>query len=145
MQTEPSKAEPPKRKRRWIQFSLRSLMIGGTLLAIPCGYVGWQKKIVADRWALRFEIKKMGPTDNGNAKGLIDRTNANEPERAIPWLRLLLGDQAIRFVALPTNISKAYLERVKETFPEADIFATKPVPGFTMPTVIPWPDNLPAN
>jgi hypothetical protein len=36
MQTEPSKAEPPKRKRRWIQFSLRTLMIGVTLLAIGC-------------------------------------------------------------------------------------------------------------
>jgi hypothetical protein len=27
MQTEPSKADPPKRKRRWFQFSLRSLLI----------------------------------------------------------------------------------------------------------------------
>jgi hypothetical protein len=27
MQTEPPKAEPPKRKRRWFQFSLRTLMI----------------------------------------------------------------------------------------------------------------------
>jgi hypothetical protein len=27
MQTEPSEAEPPKRKRRWFQFSLRTLMI----------------------------------------------------------------------------------------------------------------------
>jgi hypothetical protein len=27
MQTEPPKADPPKRKRRWFQFSLRSLMI----------------------------------------------------------------------------------------------------------------------
>ena len=34
MQTEPSKADPPKRKRRWFQFSLRTLMIGVTLLAI---------------------------------------------------------------------------------------------------------------
>jgi hypothetical protein len=25
--TEPSKVEPPKRKRRWFQFSLRSLLI----------------------------------------------------------------------------------------------------------------------
>ena len=32
MQTEPSKAEPPKLKRRWFQFSLRTLMIGVTLL-----------------------------------------------------------------------------------------------------------------
>jgi hypothetical protein len=132
------------RPRRF-QFRLRTLMIGVTLLAIPCGYLGWQKKIVADRWALRFEIKKMGPTDNGYAKGVIDRANANEPERAIPWLRLMLGDQAIRFVALPTNVSKDYLQRVKETFPEADIFATKPVPGFSMPMIISWPGDPPTN
>jgi hypothetical protein len=30
---EPPKADPPKRKRRWYQFSLRTLMIGVTLLA----------------------------------------------------------------------------------------------------------------
>jgi hypothetical protein len=35
MPTEPPKAEPPKRKRRWFQFSLRSLMIVVTLLAVP--------------------------------------------------------------------------------------------------------------
>jgi hypothetical protein len=46
MQTEPSKAEPPKRNRRWFQFSLRTLLIGVTLLAAVCGYVGWQAKIV---------------------------------------------------------------------------------------------------
>jgi hypothetical protein len=27
MQTEPPKTDPPKRKRRWFQFSLRSLLI----------------------------------------------------------------------------------------------------------------------
>ena len=31
MQTEPPEADPPKRKRRWFQFSLRSLLIGVTL------------------------------------------------------------------------------------------------------------------
>jgi hypothetical protein len=33
MQTDPSKAAPPKRKRRWFQFSLRTLLIAVTLLA----------------------------------------------------------------------------------------------------------------
>jgi hypothetical protein len=51
METEPLKADPPKRKRRWFQFRLRTLMIGVTLLAIPCGYVGWQAKIVRERRA----------------------------------------------------------------------------------------------
>jgi hypothetical protein len=31
MPTESSEAEPPKRKRRWFQFSLRTLLIGVTL------------------------------------------------------------------------------------------------------------------
>jgi hypothetical protein len=30
----PKAADPPKRKRRWFQFSLRTLLIGVTLLAI---------------------------------------------------------------------------------------------------------------
>jgi hypothetical protein len=33
MQTELPKADPPKRKRRWFQFSLRSLMIVVTVVA----------------------------------------------------------------------------------------------------------------
>jgi hypothetical protein len=33
MQTEPPKADAPKRKRRWFQFSLRSLLIVVTLTA----------------------------------------------------------------------------------------------------------------
>jgi hypothetical protein len=34
MQTDLPKAEPPNRKRRWFQFSLRTLLIGVTLVAI---------------------------------------------------------------------------------------------------------------
>ncbi len=32
-----------KPKRRWYQYRLRTLMIVVTLLAVPLGYVGWQK------------------------------------------------------------------------------------------------------
>jgi hypothetical protein len=34
MQTEPSKADPPKRKRRWFQFSLRTLMLLVAIVAV---------------------------------------------------------------------------------------------------------------
>jgi hypothetical protein len=36
MPTDPPEAAPPKRKRRWFQFSLRALMIVVALLAIVC-------------------------------------------------------------------------------------------------------------
>jgi Leucine Rich repeat len=39
MQTAPPKAEPPKRKRRWFQFSLRTLMIVTVICAIASAWV----------------------------------------------------------------------------------------------------------
>ena len=41
MQAEPSKADPPERKRRWCQFSLRTLMIAVTAVCIVGGIVRW--------------------------------------------------------------------------------------------------------
>jgi hypothetical protein len=78
------KAEP-KRKRRWFQFSLRSLMIVATLLAIPCAYVSWQAEIAKRRMAMyqqffsySMEITRIGmiceswsPILNGEAASRI--------------------------------------------------------------------------
>jgi hypothetical protein len=52
MQAEPLKAEPPKRKRRWFQFSLRTLLIGVTLLAVACGFAAVvieNRKLIRER------------------------------------------------------------------------------------------------
>jgi hypothetical protein len=38
MQNEPPKAEPPKRKRRWFQFSLRTMLIAVTIVAVECAF-----------------------------------------------------------------------------------------------------------
>jgi hypothetical protein len=39
MQTEPTESEPPKRKRRWFQFSLRTLMIFTLVCAVGSAWV----------------------------------------------------------------------------------------------------------
>jgi hypothetical protein len=39
MQSEPPKAERPKRKRRWLQFSLRTLLIFTMICAIGCAWL----------------------------------------------------------------------------------------------------------
>ena len=50
MQTEQSNADPPIRKRRWYQFSLRTLMIVVTMFCVMIGgYVGRQAKLVRER------------------------------------------------------------------------------------------------
>jgi hypothetical protein len=38
MESEPPKADLPKRRRRWFQFSLRSLLIFMMLISIACSW-----------------------------------------------------------------------------------------------------------
>jgi hypothetical protein len=42
-------AMPDQPPRRRFQFRLRTLMVGVTLLAVPCSYVGWQVRVVKER------------------------------------------------------------------------------------------------
>jgi hypothetical protein len=39
MSDEPNTTEPPKPRRRWFQFRLRTLLIGMLLVGAACGYV----------------------------------------------------------------------------------------------------------
>ena len=48
MEAEPSKAEPPTRKRRWFQFRLRTLLIGVTLVAMRCWAVVNRQKLIRE-------------------------------------------------------------------------------------------------
>jgi hypothetical protein len=85
----------PKRKRRWFQFSLRTLMIAVTMFCIVVGgYVGQQVKIVQERKAMAQWIKAQGgfelPSDDG----------AERPS----FLRCWLGDHTVEEVFWPNRI-----------------------------------------
>jgi hypothetical protein len=138
MQSDPPKADPPKRKRRWFQFSLRTLMIGVALLAVPCGYLEWQAKIVRERRAFC-----------NSHIGLYDFYDTS-PRHRLPWLRKILGDDVYCVVALPIESPKAERALVAEVFPEAEILAINPRNpngtsggggGSMTPFVIPFPDE----
>jgi hypothetical protein len=111
METEPHKVEPPKRKRRWFQFSLRTLMIVVMLLALPCAYVGWQAKIVRERRALLDSIKAAGGSD----LTVVLYNSASPPPP--PWLRRLLGDQTIEVLLVPATTNEETLARIPRLFP----------------------------
>jgi hypothetical protein len=89
MQAEPPKADPPKRKRRWFQFSLRSLLIVVTALAIPCGYLGWQAKVVRERKAMLDKIVSLG------GGYLVARQDEPIEIPNPPLLRRWLGDERV--------------------------------------------------
>ncbi len=57
------KAEPPKRKRRWFQFSLRTLMIGVTAFCLAAGWLLSQDGVVWERKALLKKAPVWGADD----------------------------------------------------------------------------------
>jgi hypothetical protein len=116
-------ADPPKRKRRWYQFSLRSLLIGVALLAVACGYVSRQAEIVRERQAMLDRIDGIRGVywTAETFRELIERSTWHSQDWSpprIPLIRRWLGDHAIVWIALPT------LEQRREfgvAFPEASI------------------------
>lgn len=103
-------AEPPKRKRRWCQFSLRTLMIVMVIVAIPCAWLG--KKI--DRKRREREIVSSIEALKGRV--LFDYQEWPANLRSEPfgpaWLRSFLGDdffseiQLVDFVDCPVADSQ---------------------------------------
>jgi Leucine-rich repeat (LRR) protein len=119
MQTEPPNAEPPKRKRRWFQFSLRSLMM--LTLLVGLGMATWIVPIKnrAERQKAAVEAIK---NDSGSlfydyeldayGNGI---TGAEPPGPA--WLRRLLGDDfftTVVGVGVNTPADMKYLGELSE-------------------------------
>ena len=120
MEAEPPQADRPKRKRRWFQFNLRTLMIGVTLLAVACGYFAWQARIVWERKATKDWVRANGGyfPDSTVSAGL----SRNMPQRwSGSWIRGSLGDCDAVYVVVPNGTSDEQFCRVKEVFPDAEV------------------------
>ena len=110
MQTEPSKAEPPKRKRRWLQFRLRTLLIGVTLFCLVGGWMLNQARIVWER------------------KWLLERApewGADDRDSGVPFVRRLFGDSGIGLVHLDVSASDEELALYRAAFPKPPSFAPR--------------------
>jgi hypothetical protein len=101
MELEPTKADPPKRKGRWFQFSLRTLLIFTLICAIACAWLARrieQKR--RERAAVDAILQLKGSVvlydyelnDSGDIVG------GEMPQPA--WLRRFFGDDCFRSVAL---------------------------------------------
>jgi hypothetical protein len=109
--------EPPKRKRRWFQFSLRTLLIDVTLLATACGYIGWQARIVYEQKSLLARIKIAG----GDYREMPTTRPPFRPDLKYepPLIRRWLGEPTIRAILLPEGYPDRDMNRVAAAFPGA--------------------------
>jgi Leucine Rich repeat len=87
MEAEPPQADPPKRKRRWFQFSLRTLMILTLLVCV--GMATWvipmKNRAERQKAAVAVILKEGGEVD-------YDYWPLRKEPPGPIWLRKLLGD-----------------------------------------------------
>jgi hypothetical protein len=122
MQTEPSNADLPKRKRRWFQFSLRMLLISTLICGIGAGWLG--KKIEGKRRE-RAAVETIGKSggrvwyDYQRVDSVESRPAWRPAEPFGPaWLRTLLGENffsEVEFAAFPgPDVADGALESLKD-------------------------------
>ncbi|HEV2969245.1 MAG TPA: hypothetical protein VGY55_04585 [Pirellulales bacterium] len=93
--------------RRRFQFSLRTLLIVATLLAMLCGYIGRQVEIVKKR-----DVMAAAPG--------VDSVTGDSLKR-IPLFRRWLGDKYYLGLSIDKSASDDEIARYKSAFPEATI------------------------
>jgi hypothetical protein len=97
----------PKRRRRWLQFRLRTLMICVTLFCAVGGWFGNQVRMVRERKAMAFRPS-------------VD--SVTEARNKLPWLRVWLGDEYFKGLLLDRSVVPAEeFDLYKDVFPEATI------------------------
>jgi Leucine rich repeat len=120
MLTDPPNAEPPQRKRRWFQFSLRTLMIFTTVVAVGAAWlVPKIERKRRERDAVKA-IESLGGIVwyDYQFTGYRSPPDSNAPPPGPYWLRNLFGEHFIDEVAMVSlcanvTVSDAGLVNVK--------------------------------
>jgi hypothetical protein len=109
-------------KRRWCQFSLRTLFVVVTLICIWLG--NDLSRIVERRQIATWVAERGGTVVNGGdnvryARDDFSKTAVKQPVQ-LSWRRRMLGDIPLTRIELPESTSTAQAERAAKAFPEAD-------------------------
>ncbi len=89
-------------------------MIVVTLLAVVCGYVGWQARIVRERKTTldNFSRRKIA---------VFYVSEDDVLQSSLPWIRRQLGDRLVTWIGLDRNSPKEFREHAREIFPESTL------------------------
>jgi hypothetical protein len=114
-----------KSKRRWLRYSIRTLLVAVSLF---CVWLGWQTSIVRERRDVRALLRQRkavvgtnyDPYVLGREQGrLVHPVFTAQP--SITWIRAAMGDEGVRCIIVKA-LSRDEQERVAKAFPEARIY-----------------------
>jgi hypothetical protein len=118
-----STVKPP---RRWIAFSLRTLLLVVTLFAC---WLGWEMHVVRGRQAELLWADEHGCAVTSYSELKSDCGLDFDSRRGrFPAVRRLFGDSPIAAVVLPDDgrAAQGDVDRIAKVFPEAFVFVTEP-------------------
>ncbi len=109
-------ADQPKGKRRWYQYSLRTLMIVVTLFAVACSWFAVKLQQAKRQKYAALAIMELGGFVGYEYEMTSSRVRLRGATPALAWLRGILGDDffnAVIYVNLSgKNISADYKGRI---------------------------------
>ena len=86
---------PPKPRRRWLQFRLRTLLIAVTLVSLPLGYVAWEREQCRQGQQAMEILEQRSEYDGATRR--LGRLITPSYEHS-KWLKSILGDDEFRRV-----------------------------------------------
>jgi hypothetical protein len=114
-------------KPRWFRFSLRTLFVLFTVLAV---WLGWNAQHVHERKAILAEITRLQAT---GTRYLCLETLEDNPQFTfpagsqdpalvrVPSIRRLFGDETCLYLGVPGPLDPRLVERMELAFPEAQL------------------------
>jgi hypothetical protein len=111
----------PAPKRRWFQFSLRTLFVVVTVL---CVWLAWNINTVGTRAAARARIEADGGQFFSGGMGIGGNIRLKRPgDRSfrLSAIRKLLGDEKVEIICFSTA-DAYYTVEMASPFPEADVY-----------------------
>lgn len=146
----------PKRKHCCFQFSLRTVLMSVSVLALPCAWLGSQVKIVRDRAGMIARVRSAGG-DAMTADDFwildVERTGDSSgsvaPGRPKPIssIRRWLGDDDFSFIGIPGGFSRSDEQKIREEFPGTVIGKARtggaPLKITTAPCIVDLDNRLP--
>jgi len=107
-------------RRRWFQFSLRTMFVVVTVFAV---WLGWQLKIVNERQAFLLWVE-----NTGGVYGPVVANSGHQDQPQIQFWRIWLGDFGVIVIGLGKQFEndQGKAEEARQLFPEADIYPERP-------------------